>query len=738
MIRFPRHLLAGVMGLLLCGAAAMAQTPVATPDDPVARALLAAKPQTPAELLRTSRILVDLGHASVAAPLVNRLAEMKLDDEILAALVEEFGSEVLMRLARERALNPAASKLSNTALSGAQRYARNPARLSALVDSLKAASAEEWATIVAQLRRGGDAAVVALVSVLADPARANEHLAASNALVALGEVSTAPLIALLSSREPDLVARVARILGAGRDPASADHLLAPALAAKSPRQVAAAARSAMMIFFGRLPVVEQAGARLERRARRELDESRRLSVALVEAGLPPSVWQWNDETHQLSSVEVSPRAAKLLAAMEFAADARRLLPEDSRIRQLFNLIAAETAALADRVPKDAANHFEPARQLIAQLSVDELRDVLALAMRDDWPEAGVVAAQQLGDSADVSVLYARSPQLSELARAVESPARELRFAALTAIMKLAPSEPYPGAGRVGEALEFFARSAGAPRALAAAATPLEAGRVAGMLAALGYEPDAATDAAGALRTASGAADYEVIFVDSTLGRPASGELLQRLQTDSRTARIPLAIVSFAEEYPEVERLAEKLPPTVPVIRVQNEAGMQVQLARVLETRGRRMVDRDERRAQGVQALAWIAELSGRRRPLYDLRRLDATVIANLDAPGMTEAAITTAAKLNSPRVQRALIDLASRLAAPLATRQAAASAFAKNVAAHGTLLSSSEILAQYERYNASETQPKETQQLLGALLDTIEARAKADAVALERPAGQGN
>ena len=49
----------------------------------------------------------------------------------------------------------------------------------------------------------------------------------------------------------------------------------------------------------------------------------------------------------------------------------------------------------------------------------------------------------------------------------------------------------------------------------------------------------------------------------------------------------------------------------------------------------------------------------------------------------------------------------------------------------GTLLTSDEILRQYDRYNAGENYDAETQQVLADLLDTIEARAKADWLAVE-------
>jgi len=272
----------------------------------------------------------------------------------------------------------------------------------------------------------------------------------------------------------------------------------------------------------------------------------------------------------------------------------------------------------------------------------------------------------------------------------------------------------------------------------AAASGIEATRVAGLLAELGYEPDTATDGAGVMRLARTGGDYEVIFIDSALALAGSGQLIQRLRSDSRLARVPLAIISLAEEFPVVERMARRFPLCVAIMRTHNGPATRFELNRLLQATGRVVVDRAQRRAQGLKALEWIAALAGERRQPYDVRRLDASVAASLEAPGMTSAAIAALARLDTSPAQRALVNLASRLAAPLGDRQAAAHAFAESVAAHGTLLTSDEILSQYDRYNASETQSKETQQVLATILDTIEARAEADALELSSTAPVAN
>jgi hypothetical protein len=69
--------------------------------------------------------------------------------------------------------------------------------------------------------------------------------------------------------------------------------------------------------------------------------------------------------------------------------------------------------------------------------------------------------------------------------------------------------------------------------------------------------------------------------------------------------------------------------------------------------------------------------------------------------------------------------LASQPGRPLEDRQAAAEAFADAVQRRGLLLTRSEILLQYDRYNRSESLDAGTQQVLGQILDAIEAPSQA-------------
>ena len=94
-------------------------------------------------------------------------------------------------------------------------------------------------------------------------------------------------------------------------------------------------------------------------------------------------------------------------------------------------------------------------------------------------------------------------------------------------------------------------------------------------------------------------------------------------------------------------------------------------------------------------------------------------------PGFADPASQILTKLGTPAAQRELINFASQNGLPLEDRKKAVEAFARAVENGSTLLlTRDEILRQYDRYNASESEAESTQQILGSILDAIESRAR--------------
>ena len=159
--------------------------------------------------------------------------------------------------------------------------------------------------------------------------------------------------------------------------------------------------------------------------------------------------------------------------------------------------------------------------------------------------------------------------------------------------------------------------------------------------------------------------------------------------------------------------------------MRNESSLRFQLALILDKAGRDLVSLAERQNQAATALDWLARLSEDKQQPFDLQFVEPAVARALYVPALSRQAALVLANLPSATAQSALVDLAGRTVLPIAARQAAAAAFGRSVRLHGVLLTSGQILEQYNRYNASRTLDHDTQQVLAALLDAIESQKTA-------------
>ena len=112
--------------------------------------------------------------------------------------------------------------------------------------------------------------------------------------------------------------------------------------------------------------------------------------------------------------------------------------------------------------------------------------------------------------------------------------------------------------------------------------------------------------------------------------------------------------------------------------------------------------------------------------LYDLAGVQDSVLAARFVPKLSIDAIAVLRQINSARSQQALVDLASRSTQPIEVRRAASEAFQHSTEQFGILLTTAQISQQYDRYNASEGADQETQRILAAILDCIEAPTRVE------------
>jgi CheY-like chemotaxis protein len=693
-------------------------------NDPAVQALLDTKPSTPAELLTTIDLLIELRAIDDAYGLVKRLSEAKLDDEAWSKLVEKFGSALFLRLALIGDLQPEGGQVSDAAMTAADRRARDPARLTELIDQLQDGSPAVSRGAMTRLLAGREAAIGALTAALIDPARQAQRPILRTALARFGREAEASLIAMARAPRPEVQLEGIHALAELGQSATGLDLLAPALLDKTPAEVKAAARDALVNLIGRVPERDEAVTALSRKAREGF------VVILEEPDLEASMgseWRWDDGRSALVFAPAPRLVVQLDRAADWAGDAALLSPRSREAVWLS--LAARSEAEHYRAGIDQPPPTGPgtAVALLASEDVDVIEGLLNFALSSGHTVAAAAAARALGAIAAPEVLYRLEPEPGSLVEAARSGDRRLRFTALEAIMRLNPQRPYPGSSLVIEAMGYLAGSFAAPRAMAADARTAEVERQSGLLAELGFETEVATNQRDVVAETISSPDYLFALIDYSLAAPTSGQLLQRLRRDNRTARLPIGIVASTDDLESARRLSRQTPLSAVIYRPVDTAGLDWQLQRLLAQAGRRMVPLDERLRQARQTLDWLAEIASKPQDIYNLRRIEVPLTAAVQVAELSPPAAFVLGTLGTATSQTTLLDVVGQLAQAMEVRRAAARAFAGSVAQFGTLLTTREIHLQYERYNQSEQQDPETQAVLASILDAIEARADAAA-----------
>jgi hypothetical protein len=310
-----------------------------------------------------------------------------------------------------------------------------------------------------------------------------------------------------------------------------------------------------------------------------------------------------------------------------------------------------------------------------------------------------------------------------LVAAASHPDSTIRFAAVEAILKLQPKQSFVGSSGVADALARFATGAGIDRAVVVDPHGARGRDIAAYLVESGVRAESFVDPIAALAAAVAQADVQLICIDQRFLDPSQGNLLGRLRADFRTARMPVIVFGEPEN---VERLRSRLyadPYTLVLYRPTTIEHLTTQLKLNPLPGAASQVAGPERLRRAQFAWAAMRQILESRSTVFNLRPYEATLTAGAASPPLAKAAVGVLGQFGSSAAQRTLADTAGAAALPLELRQAAAAAFCENVVRFGTLLTTAEIARQYQRYNASESLDKPTQDLLASMLDVIEALA---------------
>lgn len=684
--------------------------------------LRATNPTTPEQLLSAAQTALQFGRPDESKKHLEKLLADKPADEALAPLTARFGP-FLLQLISEKDVQPAGQQVAELVQSAAQRVSQNPDRIEALVKQLSDPNPAKQQAALTNLNDIGVAVVNPILKALTDPNRASEHAVLRSSLVALAVTSELPLIAALETSLQDLQLQVIAVLGRMQSKRAAIGLIPLALASNSPPQIRQLATAALQKVFGAAPDRYEASKYLrqhvDRYLRADLDIDRNVDDSAT-------LWIWDDAAAAATPLTLSRRDAGVHLAAQAARSLLQLNPADDSIRQQKLLIDLEQLQVMTGLDRSLD---EAAMQVImaSHTSVVDLNNVLLEAMRLGRVPAALAAAQALGQSNDAAAVRAIGQSESPLAKALTFPDRRVRLAAASSMIKLAPGEQFPGAGRLGETLAWVAATSGYNSVLIGHPIGEEAQTLVGYVNALGYEGQGTYTGRMLAERAFANPDFSFILISDAIDGPPVEELVQWLRRDYRTARLPIGVMARSERLLRLEQAFADDRFTTVFPRIHSIEVCNSELTKLKTIAGRNFVDRDEKIAAARSALAALETLI--KRPAvfaqYDLLRQEPTLIGALGNPALSAQAATILAYFPTASSQQALVDAASQSNRDLAARQAAATAFTTSVQTHGLRIGQPQIAQQYARYNASQTADQPTQELLSALLDTIETPALA-------------
>jgi CheY-like chemotaxis protein len=263
------------------------------------------------------------------------------------------------------------------------------------------------------------------------------------------------------------------------------------------------------------------------------------------------------------------------------------------------------------LPSDEKNREIERAEQIASVPADAdaatLSGILAKALKRGRPWAAQRAAELIGRSEDASVLYIDSPNPAPLVEALEHPNPRVRFAALEAIMALAPSAPFAGSSLVPKTLAHFATGANERRAVVAMPNEVQGTTLAGRLRNLGFAAESTNRGAPAVTLAQQSADVELVLVDMDIDRANVRDVLYALRTHPATGQTPIGLLAAGSRMYDARRLADEHTRVLAYPRPQSDEALADLVAHLQELAAADALTPQERAAMAEKARQWLGE-----------------------------------------------------------------------------------------------------------------------------------
>lgn len=719
-----------VFSVLCCATASLwAQDPAAeAAADPTAAAAqppkvtspLVIEPQTPEELFDAVVLMVDLARPEVAKLYLAKFMESDPPDELLLALREKHGPAVFLKLSNLEELQPLSIDLLKRNNDAFARFARDPARLDALLKDLVTGTTTQRITAQDQMRTAGVHVVPALISALGNPAYAEAQNVLVETLALIKSEAVAPLEAALVSPDSKTRQSAMQALGVIGDPAAIPHLLRYAGQAEPSEDKAAASKAiAQILKTPSITSAQSSGV-----ATKLLQHARDHFLGKIDyevgADQLASIWEWSDQRGTVQERRLTPGEKSLHEGQYFAKAAIEVAParEDVQVTYLNILLAQEVAVTG--VGQPLAVGPGTVHDLAESLGSDVVSKTLAEALDLQQTNSALAALQVLAKIGTVQQVRNVGGKQAALQRALSSSSRRVQFAAVQTILTLDPATRYPGTDRVVAVLgrALTQAEASQPRGLVLDSVIERGQTLTGFLRDMGYEPTLVRTGTEGFKIAATAQEIDLVLVDANIQRWALSETLANFKADPRTLDLPIVIYGSSLNERNVRIHVQQHRNVIFIQEPTAADDLREQIARFLTSQAEPPLSPEERSAKAITATNLLSLVcSGQRQNLYNLTPIEPQLLTAVENAQLAIPLLPVVGSLPTAAAQIRIANLATDSGVPNDVRTAAVRQLTQHVRRHGLLISKDQVDALRQLWAESANAPisSELSALMGLL-----------------------
>lgn len=733
MVSVLRRVPAGLlMFSVLCCMAASARAQDAAAEaqaDPAADAAaqppkvtspLVTEPTTPEELFDAVVLMVDLARPEVAKLYLTKFMESDPQDDVLLALREKHGPAVFLKLSNIEELQPLSIELLTRNNDAFARFARDPARLDALLKDLVTGTTTQRITAQDQMRTAGVHVVPALISALGNPAYAEAQNVLVETLALIKSEAVPPLEAALVSPDSKVRQSAMQALGVIGDTGAIPHLLRYAGQAEPSEDKAAASKAiAQILKTPSITSAESSGVatRLLQHARDHFQGKIDYEVGADEL---VSIWEWSDQRGTVQERRLAPGEKSLYQGLHFARAAIEVAPEREDVQVTYlNILLAQEVAITG-VGKPLVVGPGTVHDLAESLGPDVVSKALGEALDLHQVNSALASLQVLSKVGTVQQVRNVGGKQAALQRALSSPSRRVQFAAVQTILTLDPTTRYPGTDRVvailGRALTQA--EASQPRGLVLDSVIERGQTLTGFLRDLGYEPSLVRTGTEGFKVAATAQEIDLVLVDANIQRWALSETLANFKADPRTLDLPIVIYGSSLNERNVRIHLQQHRNVIFIQEPTAADDLREQMAGFLASQMEPPLSPEERSAKAISATNLLALISsGQRQNLYNLTPIEPQLLTAVENAQLAIPLLPVVGSLPTAAAQIRIANLAADSGIPGEVRTAAVRQLAQHVRRHGLLISKDQVEALRQLWAESANGPfsSELSALMGLL-----------------------